>query len=317
MQVFAPDQFARASDKLERQGLGHFMSEHAQDLRSRDRAFSSASDTESGLGDLAKRIEAQDLQASVRDLVENGYTVIQDPVAHALTDRVRAAIQRLAQESDPPLKGWSAGLLLGRDPVFAEAVLVPKLLTLVEFLVGRGAILSQLIGSIRKAGPGSLGLHADNSWFPEPFPPWEIMCTACWVTDEFTQESGSTLVIPGTHKLKRHPPREVRKSLQDAVPIIAPKGSLCLWDGSVWHGNYPRQIPGERVVLHMTYTRIGMQPVEDYRHLDDAWLKDKPPQMAQLLGRKLFFESTTEKNGATNPALLQNTYRLVHGPRGY
>ena len=267
--------------------------------------------------ELATRIGGLDLAGNDRELDDDGYTVIQDPVAHALTDRVRDAIIRLAQDSESPLKGWSAGLLLGRDPVFAEAVLVPKLMTLVEYLLGRGAILSQLIGSIRKAGRGSLGLHADNSWFPEPFPQWEIMCTACWVTDVFTQEAGSTLVIPGTHKLKHHPPRDVRKTLEGAVPIVAPKGSLCLWNGSVWHGNYPRQIPGERVVLHMTYTRIGMQPVEDYRHLDTAWLADKPARMAELLGRGLFFESTTEKNGATNPALLQNTYRLVHGPRGY
>jgi hypothetical protein len=268
--------------------------------------------------DLSDRIDALDLRQNVHDLVGNGYTIIQDPVAHALTDRVREAILRLAQETEPPLKGWSAGLLLGRDPVFAEAVVVPKLLVLVEYLLGRGAILSQLIGSIRKAGPGSLGLHADNSWFPEPFPAWEIMCTACWVTDAFTQESGATLVIPGTHKQKRHPPREVRKSLAGAVPIVAPKGSLCLWNGSVWHGNYPRQQhEGERVVLHMTYTRIGMQPVEDYRHLDDAWLAGKPPVLGDLLGRKLFFESTTEKNGATVPAKLQNTYRFVHGTKGY
>jgi hypothetical protein len=268
--------------------------------------------------DLAPRIDELGLRGNVRDLVDNGYTIIQDPAAHALTDRVREAILRLAEKTeDGPLKARNAGLLLGRDPVFAEAVLVPRLLALAEFLVGRGLKLSQLLGSVRKQGPSQLGLHADNSWFPEPFPPWEMMCTACWVTDDFTRESGATLIIPGTHKHRRHPPRDIRKTLEGAVPIVAPKGSLCLWDGSVWHGNYPRELPGERVVLHMTYGRIGLETVEDYRHLDDAWLADKPPEMAGLLGRKLFFGSTTETSGATNPALLQNTYRLVHGPRGY
>jgi hypothetical protein len=267
--------------------------------------------------DLAPRIDALGLRDNVRDLVDNGYTIIQDPVAHALTDRVREAILRLASETaDGPLVGRNAGLLLGRDPVFAEAAVVPSLLALAEFVVGRGMLLSQLIGSVRRQGPSQLALHADNSWFPEPFPAWETMCTACWVTDEFSKEGGATLIIPGTHKHKRHPPAEVRKSLEGAMPIVAPKGSLCLWDGSVWHGNYPREAPGERVVLHMTYSRIGLQPVEDYRHLDDAWLADKSPALADLLGRRLFFGSTTETSGGTNPALLQNTYRLVHGARG-
>ena len=71
-------------------------------------------------------------------------------------------------------------------------------------------------GSIRRKGPNSLGLHADNSWFPAPFPAWEIMCTGCFVTDEFTLEGGSTLVIPGTHTLKQHPPKDVRKTLEGA-----------------------------------------------------------------------------------------------------
>jgi hypothetical protein len=268
--------------------------------------------------DLAPRIDELDLRENVRDLVDDGYTIIQDPVAHALTDRVREAIVRLSDETEGgPLHARSAGLLLGRDPVFAEAVMIPRLLVMAEYLLGRGFRLSQLVGSVRRQDGAPLGLHADNSWFPEPFPPWQIMCTACWVTDEFTVESGPTLVMPGTHKQRRHPPREIRKSLEGARPIIAAKGSLCLWDGSVWHGNYSRQIPGERVVLHTTYTRVGFEPVEDYRHLDDAWLAGKPSEMVNLLGRKLLFGSTTEASGGVDPVRLQNTYRLVHGPRGY
>ncbi len=267
--------------------------------------------------DLAPRIDSLDLRENVRQLVDDGYTIIQDPVAHALTDEVRGAILRCAQGTEGRAKGYSAGMLLGREPVFAEAILVPRLLAMVEFLLGRGFILSQLVGSVRRKGPGSLGLHADNSWFPAPFPPWEIMCTACWVTDDFSLEGGATLVMPGTHKHRRHPPRELRQSLEGAQPIVAPKGSLALWNGNVWHGNYPRQIDGERVVLHLTYTRVGFAPVEDYRHLGDDWLQGKPPELATLLGRENFLgKSTIASGGAVGP-LLQKTYQQVHGGRGY
>jgi hypothetical protein len=266
---------------------------------------------------LAERIDALGLRENVRQMVDDGYTVISDPAAQALTDEVRAAILRCAQGTEGRAKGYAAGVLLGREPVFAQAVVVPRLLAMVEFLLGRGFILSQLVGSVRKKGPGQLGLHADNSWFPAPFPPWEIMCTACWVTDEFTEEAGATPVMPGTHKHRRHPPRELRQSLEGAQPIVAPKGSLALWNGNVWHGNYPRQIDGERVVLHMTYTRVGFAPVEDYRHLDDDWLKNKPPEMATLLGRYNFLGKSTIASGGAVGALLQKTYQQVHGTRGY
>ena len=267
--------------------------------------------------DLAPRIDALGLAGNVRQLVDDGYTILQDPAALAIADRVRAAIIDCAQSTVGRSKGYAAGLLLGRDPVFADAVLVPRLLAMAEFLLGRGFILSQLVGSIRKKGPGSLGLHADNSWFPAPFPPWEIMCTACFVTDEFTLEGGSTLIIPGSHKHRSHPPRDLRKTLEGARAIEAPKGSLVLWNGNVWHGNYPRQIDGERVVLHITYTRVGFAPVEDYRHLDDAWLAGQPPEVATLLGRENFLGKTTLESGGAIGPLLQKTYQQVHGPAGY
>jgi ectoine hydroxylase-related dioxygenase (phytanoyl-CoA dioxygenase family) len=184
-------------------------------------------------------------------------------------------------------------------------------------LLGKGALFSQLAGSVRRKGPGSLGLHADNSWFPAPFPEWEIMCTACFVTDDFTEESGATLVIPGSHKEKTHPPKDIRKTLLGAQPIVAPKGSICLWDGSVWHGNYPRQLDGERVVLHMTYTRLGMQPVETYDHLDDAWFAGHHPDLPTLLGRRNFLARRHGWKDATFPELLSETYRQAHGPKGY
>lgn len=261
---------------------------------------------------LAAKIAALDLEQNVKDLVDDGYTIIQDSHAHAIVDEVREAIIRCVP-APPEAKAPTRFTLLDQDPVFAKAITTPKLLVLVEFLLGRGALFSQLSGSRRRQGPTALGLHADNSWFPEPFPVWELMCTACFVTDEFTRESGATLVMPGTHKLKRHPPKDVRESLEGAQPIVAPKGSICLWDGSLWHGNYPRTLPGERIVLHMTYTRLGMHPIETYDHLDTDWFAGKDEALPTLLGRRNFLG---RRHGwkQNDRELLKETYDQVHGP---
>jgi hypothetical protein len=265
--------------------------------------------------DLAERIDALDLRRNVQEMVDQGYTVLQDPAAHAIADEVREAIIRLVPMGEAE-KARSRFTLLDLDPVFEKAITVPRLLAMKEFIVGRGALFSQLAGSRRRKARGALGIHADNSWFPAPFPPWEISCTACFVTDDFTEESGATLVIPGSHKFRTHPPREVRETRAGAIPIVAPKGSICLWDGSVWHGNYPRQLDGERVVLHMTYTRVGMQPIETYDHLDEAWFEGKHPELPTLLGRRNFLG---RRHGwkQNDRELLAETYRSVHGDVGY
>lgn len=105
----------------------------------------------------------------------------------------------------------------------------------------------------------------------------------------------------------------MRQNLEQAVPLEAPKGSIWLWTGSVWHGNYPRVIDGDRVVLHLTFCRVGIQPIEDYGHLDSAWLKDQPEEMASLLGRHNLFGTTTYTSGGVDVQRTAETFRSVHG----
>lgn len=260
---------------------------------------------------LDQRIVALGLSENVRELRDQGFTVLHDRQAAELADAVRDAIIRVVP-AEPDDKVATRFTILDQDPVFAEAISLPRLLTLVEVLLGRGFVFSQLSGSRRRASKGSLDMHADNSWFPAPFPEWEIMATACFVTDEFTLESGATLVVPGSHKLKRHPTPQEQAERPGAQPIIAPKGAIALWDGSVWHGNYPRQLPGERVVLHMTYTRIGMHPIENYDHLGDEWFAGKSTEMPRLLGRDMFLGRKHDFK-QNDRELLMKTYAQVHG----
>jgi hypothetical protein len=260
---------------------------------------------------LDQHIEMLGLAENVRELREQGFTVLHDAQAAELADAVREAIIRVVP-AEPDAKAATRFTILDQDPAFADAIALPRLLTLIEVLLGKGFVFSQLSGSRRRPSKGSLNLHADNSWFPAPFPEWEIMATACFVTDEFTLESGATLVIPGTHKLKRHPTPQEQVALSGARPIVAPKGAIALWDGSVWHGNYPRQLPGERVVLHMTYTRIGMHPIENYDHLGEEWFAGKSAELPRLLGRDIFLGRKPDFK-QNDRELLMKTYAQVHG----
>ncbi len=238
--------------------------------------------------DLAARIAALGMSANVEQLREEGYTAVRDIATPAFTARLRETCLRLAQETPGGARGYSAGMLLGRDPVIEEVVLNPKLLALVEVMCGRGAVLSQLVASIRPQGAAELPLHADQNWFPAPFPEHNQLFTMCWVMDEFTEAGGATKVIPGSQVHRRHPSWDEIAEQKGAIPIACPANSLACWDGSVWHGNYPRSIDGERVVLHITFGRLALRPVEDYSHLDKTWLAGKPAALATMLGRDDF-----------------------------
>ena len=151
-------------------------------------------------------------------------------------------------------------------------------------------------------GDFTIGLHADSNWLPAPFPAHNMLLTACWATDGYTKEGGSTLVIPGSQTLRRHPNPEETKALAGAIAIECPPGSVAMWDGSIWHSNWPRRAEGERVVCHITYSRLMMRTVEDYSAHADDLIEAHGPKMAQLLGREDFLDSPS---GADYSKLIQ------------
>ena len=60
------------------------------------------------------------------------------------------------------------------------------------------------------------------------------------------------------------------------------------WNGSIRHGGGTRTIDGERVVAHITFSRLAMRPIENYDFPGEDWLEGKPYEMRVMLGREDF-----------------------------
>ena len=246
--------------------------------------------------ELAPVIDELGLRDNCRELAMEGWTVVRDVADQDFNAAFRAKILKIASNQG------GANMLLAKDPIFAKAVLRPKLLAMAEFSVGRGFLISQVAASVRPKGAPSIGLHADNNWLPAPFPAHNMLLTGCWACDEFSKAGGSTLVIPGSQNLRRHPTAEETQAKAGAIAIECPPGSVAMWDGNIWHANWPRDADGERVVCHITYTRLMMRPVEDYGAHADELVDQHGERMAQLLGREDFLAGP---NGADYTKLVQ------------
>jgi len=258
--------------------------------------------------ELGARIDTLGLASHLDQLRDEGYAIVPEIASPEFTARLREVCVRLTQETESAAKGHAAALLLGRDPIFEEVVLNPKILALVEVMCGQGALLSQLITSIRPQGAPKLALHADQNWMPAPFPEHNQLFTLCWAMEEFTEASGATKVIPRSHLERRHPNAEETRDEPGAIAAECPASSIVCWDGSIWHGNYPRSTAGERVVLHITFGRLALRTVENYDHLDEAWLEGKPYPLRVMLGREDFLGSTTIARGGADYRLLPRTF---------
>lgn len=211
--------------------------------------------------ELAARVDELGLRANIDQLRDEGYTIVPDIAGDEFTARHRETCIRLSQQTEGPARGRSAALLLGRDPIFEQVVLNPKIQTLVEVMCGQG-----------------------------------------------TLAGGCTKVIPKSHAKRRHPNKEEIEQQIGAISTECAASSIVCWDGSTWHGNYPRQLDGDRVVLHITFSRLALRPVENYDHLDEKWLEGKPYALRVMLGREDFLGSTTIDRGGADYTRLPRTF---------
>jgi ectoine hydroxylase-related dioxygenase (phytanoyl-CoA dioxygenase family) len=261
---------------------------------------------------IKKSAKKLNINRQLDTLKREGYCILENVFDDAFTKKIRNKIISLSNESKGDFKDLSAAMLLGRDPIFEKVVTNPRLLTVIEYAVGKGALLSQLLGGIRPKGAGNFEIHIDSAWTPAPLPRYPLMITACMPCDDFTIDSGPTKVIPRSHLARRQPlPREI-KSEKGAIPIICKKGSLVFWLGSTWHGNYPRKKTGKRVVLHISFSRLMMRTIENYEHLDESWLKNKNSKIRTMLGRDDFLGTSSETSGGTDRSKTIKTFNKSH-----
>ena len=258
--------------------------------------------------ELRPTIDELELWGNVTDLREQGYTVINDVAPAEVLDGLREAIHDLSKYAEGGFKDRGASMLLGRHPAVDRVATLPKILAIAEASVGKGMRASQFVGSILREGEGQLGLHADANWIPAPFPEHNTVLTFCIPCEGMTDEGGATRVVPGSQGLRRHPTPEELEDLEH-IPIETPKGSVAVWDGAVWHSGGIRTIPGTRTVLHATYQRLYVQPIDDYTYLleNEEFVRNSSEELLGLIGGELFFGTANEKHGVDLVKFMKST----------
>lgn len=233
------------------------------------------------------------LERHVLDLELYGYTVLDDIKPLSFFDDLRSTILRLGEEDRIagrriPLAGqqgksYLVTWLLARDRIFEEAVMAEKPLSLITYLMGESCQISSNHGHVRVEGDPPQGLHADAPMVPGPIPEAPVASNIMWVLDDFTLESGGTLVVPGSHHTRTHPPSGAKKM---AIPIQAKKGTVIIFNGNVWHGAGARTVSGERVGMTVYFNRMYVRPQEDLNSvISDVAIARNPPRFAHLVGR--------------------------------
>lgn len=200
----------------------------------------------------------QDLEHHLACIERDGYTVIENAIEVSLVEALDEALLRLEAELDiQPGHNLFEGHhtiriynLLARDPVFQKVPVHPNLLPIVEGVLDPGCLVSSLSSISIDPGEVAQPIHADDTLIKIPRPHAAVVCNSMWALTDFTAANGATRIVPGSHKFDHTPEYG---SHPDSIAAEMAKGSLLVWNGSLWHGGGANTTDQRRVGIAMNY----------------------------------------------------------------
>ncbi len=199
-----------------------------------------------------------ELEAHVARVARDGYTIVEDAIEVDLVDALADDLLRLERElGATPARNIFEGTrttriynLLARGPLYQRIPVHASVLPVVEQVLDRGCLVSSL--SSIAIGPGEVPqpLHADDQVIPLPRPHVAIIANSMWAITDFTEENGATRIVPGSHLRDHAPPLGVA---QETIPAVMKRGSVMIYNGSLWHGGGANRTDQRRVGIAMNY----------------------------------------------------------------
>lgn len=263
--------------------------------------------TTQGVNGVFNEIRNLGLESNLAELDTYGFTVVPPEKAAppGFAEKLRDAVVSYSRAQDPnvaqmnvadrarsSVDGEHLFHLVKRDPIFREATVQPAGYALASYLVGASLRIYQSSAIIKAGKINPVYVHCDSVSVPPPLPPWGIGCNVTWMLTDYSRENGGLFMVPGSHKLCRHPtaaeqPQCIGGPGSDdiVVPIVAKAGSLCVFHSNTWHGAFGKTNDTARVSLATLYCRTFVQPAEDFGDITDDMIAPHGERFSKLVWR--------------------------------
>jgi ectoine hydroxylase-related dioxygenase (phytanoyl-CoA dioxygenase family) len=240
------------------------------------------------------RLREKGLERHIAELDILGYTVV-EPELLGMTDMVaetRDLLVKLAKiegAEEAEFKTYMAGLsyelyaLHRQGRPFEQWLVNPTILSIGKYLLGENMMLNNSLGYVKGRSENHLRLHCDTLMVPDPLPEYRHLINMTVALTPYTLEGGCIGIVPGSHKLRRHPTTGEANMHELMTPVECPAGSLIVIPGNTWHGAFPKTTDGLRVTLVQGYGRRYLAPYVSL-DVDKEILARNPPEFARLLG---------------------------------
>ncbi|MEM8499705.1 MAG: phytanoyl-CoA dioxygenase family protein [Pseudomonadota bacterium] len=198
-------------------------------------------------------------------LHRDGYIILTDLVSDE-------QMQQLRSEAEPHLQMMGRNSFEGErtqriyglpekiraaDPFIAHPLILAHLdrLLLPNYLLSQAQVINILDDS--PAQP----LHIDDGFYPLPRPRPAISVATVFAIDDFTENNGATVAIPGSHVWGED---RIPRPEDKTVKAIMPAGSCILFMGNLWHGGGENRSDASRLALTAQYCEPWARTQENY-----------------------------------------------------
>ena len=224
----------------------------------------------------------------------DGYAILEGVIEPDFVDALVADLERLERELEiVPAKNRFEGTrtvriynLLVYGKLYERIPVHEHVLPVVERVLDPGCLVSSL-SSIAICGEEKpQPLHADDQLIPLPRPHVPIVCNTMWALTDFTAENGATRIVPGTH---RSPDLPDYFGQYDAKPAVMPKGSVMVYNGSMWHGGGANRTGARRIGVAMNYCAGYIRQQENQQlGIPREVAAQFAPRLQELVGYSLY-----------------------------
>ncbi|HJW42449.1 MAG TPA: phytanoyl-CoA dioxygenase family protein [Rhizomicrobium sp.] len=225
----------------------------------------------------------------VARVARDGFTVVEDAIEPALIGVLSSELDRLERElgAKPAMNGFEGhktvriyNLLAYGEP-FTRIPVHNNVRPVIEGVLDAGCLISSLSSIAIDPGETAQPIHADDMVISLDKPHRPIVCNSMWALTDFTDANGATRLVPGSHK-KANPDYGGQ---YETVPAAMKKGSVLIWDGSLWHGGGANKTGERRTGIAMNYCAGFIRQQENQQlGLAPELVKSFSPRLQELVG---------------------------------
>lgn len=204
-------------------------------------------------------LSEEDLAKALREIEEQGYTVLADAIDEKLLDSLSESLLRIEHDRDvaPSSNDFEGHKtvriynLLAYGAPFSEVPIHSTLMPVIEGVLDEGCLISSISSISIGSGETPQPIHADDQVIALQRPHAALVCNSMWAITDFTEANGATRLVPGSHKNAKWP--EYGKTDIESIPAEMKRGSILVWNGSLWHGGGANRTGERRVGVAMNY----------------------------------------------------------------